>query len=113
MGALAIVVDTRELDTDPEGYLVRLGDWSPRVAEAMASADGCELTDAHWQVIGFLREYHAEYGFAPAVRILTRAVARRLGPDKGNSRYLYRLFPDGPARQACRYAGLPKPTGCI
>ena len=45
--------------------------------------------------------------------ILTRAVARRLGPDKGNSRYLYRLFPDGPARQACRYAGLPKPSGCI
>ena len=101
------------LETDPEGYLVHIEYWSPDVAEAMALADGCELTDAHWQVIDFLRGYYAEYGFAPAVRILTRAIARRLGPDKGNSRYLYRLFPDGPARQACRYAGLPKPTGCI
>ena len=110
---MAIVVDIEALETDPEGYLVHIEDWSPDVAEAMARADGCELTDAHWQVIDFLRGYYAEYGFAPAVRILTRAVARRLGPDKGNSRYLYRLFPDGPARQACRYAGLPKPTGCI
>ena len=110
---MAIVGDTDVLETDPEGYLVRIEDWSPDVAEAMALADGCELTDAHWQVIDFLRGYYAEYGFAPAVRILTRAIARRLGPDKGNSRYLYRLFPDGPARQACRYAGLPKPTGCI
>jgi len=110
---MAIVVDIEALETDPEGYLVHIGDWSAEVAEAMALADGCELTDAHWQVIDFLRGYYAEYGFAPAVRILTRAIARRLGPDKGNSRYLYRLFPDGPARQACRYAGLPKPTGCI
>jgi len=110
---LAIVVDREALETDPEGYLVHIEDWSRDVAEAMALADGCELTDAHWQVIDFLRGYYAEYGFAPAVRILTRAIARRLGPDKGNSRYLYRLFPDGPARQACRYAGLPKPTGCI
>ena len=110
---MAIVVDTEALETDPEGYLLHIEDWSPVVAEAMAVADEFELTDAHWQVIDFLRKYYAEYGFAPAVRILTRAVARRLGPDKGNSRYLYRLFPDGPARQACRYAGLPKPTGCI
>ena len=110
---MTIVVGTEKLDTDPEGYLLRIEDWSAQAAAAMAEADGCELTDAHWQVIDFLREYYAEYGFAPAIRILTRAVARRLGPDKGNSRYLYRLFPDGPARQACRYAGLPKPTGCI
>ena len=110
---MAIVVESELLETDPEGYLVHIEDWSPDVAEAMARADGCELTGAHWQVIEFLREYYAEYGFAPPVRILTRAVARRLGPDKGNSRYLYRLYPDGPARQACRYAGLPKPTGCI
>lgn len=101
------------LETDLEGYLLHLEDWSREVAEAMARADGAELTDAHWEVIDFLRTYHKDYGLAPPVRILTRAIARRLGPDKGNSRYLYRLFPDGPARQACRYAGLPKPTGCV
>ena len=108
-----VVVDSLEIETDPEGYLVCIEDWSEEVAAVMAQADGCALSEAHWQVIHFLREYYSEYGFAPAIRILTRAIARRLGPDRGNSRYLYRLFPEGPARQACRYAGLPKPTGCI
>jgi len=47
------------------------------------------------------------------VRVLTKAVGKKLGKDKGNSKYLYGLFPYGPAKQACRYAGLPKPTGCV
>ena len=76
---LAIVVESEALEMDPEGYLVHIEDWSPDVAEAMALADGCVLTAAHWQVIDFLRGYYAEYGFAPAVRILTRAIGRRLG----------------------------------
>lgn len=99
--------------TDEEGYLVNLDDWSVEVAEAMAAADGCPLEDAHWEVINFLREYYDEYEIAPAVRVLTKAIGRRLGKDKGNSRYLYTLFPYGPAKQACKYAGLPKPTGCV
>jgi len=103
----------RRLATDPEGYLRAISDWSPAVAAAMAARDGIALSESHWQVIEFLREYYAEFAFAPAVRILIRAIAKRLGPDKGNSRYLYALFPQGPAKQACRYAGLPKPTGCI
>jgi len=110
---MAIQVNGRVLETDPEGYLLDIGEWDRSVAEAMAIADECELTENHWQVIEFLREYYDEYAFAPAVRILTRAIGKRLGKDKGNSRYLYQLFPNGPAKQACRYAGLPKPTGCI
>jgi len=106
-------VSGRVLPTDEEGYLAHIDDWSPEVAEAMAARDRVTLTENHWQVIEFLREYYDEYAFAPAVRILTRAIAKRLGKDKGNSRYLYQLFPQGPAKQACRYAGLPKPTGCV
>jgi tRNA 2-thiouridine synthesizing protein E len=79
----------------------------------MAQADGCELTQAHWEVIEFLRGYYDEYQSAPPVRLLTKAIGRKLGQEKGNSKYLYQLFPDGPAKQACRYAGLPKPAGCI
>jgi tRNA 2-thiouridine synthesizing protein E len=47
------------------------------------------------------------------MRLLVRELAQRLGAEKGQSRYLYRLFPEGPAKQACRYAGLPKPVSCI
>ncbi len=110
-GGLAVA--GRVLPTDPEGYLRDIGDWSPEVARAMAAGDGIELTAEHWEVIDFLREYYRQYAFAPAVRILVRAIARRMGAEKGNTRYLYRLFPEGPAKQACRYAGLPRPTGCV
>lgn len=110
---MSLAVGERELDTDPEGYLRDLDDWSEEVAQEMARADGIELVDNHWEVIHFLQEYYQEYSIAPAIRILTRAMARKLGREKGNTRYLYQLFPDGPAKQACRYAGLPKPTGCV
>lgn len=108
-----LLVEGLELETDEEGYLTDINDWSRDVADAMAARDELILTESHWQVIYFLREYYEEYAFAPAVRILTRAIAKRMGKDKGNSRYLFLLFPQGPAKQACRYAGLPKPTGCI
>ncbi|MDX1430890.1 MAG: TusE/DsrC/DsvC family sulfur relay protein [Gammaproteobacteria bacterium] len=105
--------DGKQLETDHEGYLQKLEDWSPGVAETMAERDGIELSENHWEVIKFLREYYDEYKIAPAIRILTKAMARKLGREKGNTRYLYQLFPQGPAKQACRYAGLPKPTGCV
>ena len=109
----SIEVNGRTLETDEEGYLLDLDAWEPAVAEAMARADELELGEAHWEVINFLRGYYKEYEIAPAIRILVKAIARKLGNDKGNTRYLYQLFPFGPAKQACRYAGLPKPTGCI
>jgi TusE/DsrC/DsvC family sulfur relay protein len=108
-----ITVSGKTLETDENGYLIHWSDWNEDVARAMAETDGCELTPAHWEVIKFLRNYYNEYKIAPAVRVLVKAIGRMLGPDKSNSKYLYNLFPYGPAKQACRYAGLPKPTGCI
>ncbi len=106
-------VNGTNYETDEEGYLSNLSDWSPEVANALAASDDAMLGDSHWEVINFLREYYEEYQIAPAVRVLTKAIGKRLGKDKGNSKYLYELFPYGPAKQACKYAGLPKPTGCV
>ena len=100
-------------EIDEEGFLLKTADWTEEIALAMAAEDDIELSSEHWEVINFLREYFEEYEFAPAVRILTKAIAKKLGNDKGNSRYLYSLFPYGPAKQGCRFAGLPKPTGCV
>ncbi len=108
-----IEVNGKQLEVDEEGYLADLNDWVPEVAEVMSKAEDAELTDAHWEVINFLREYYEEYQIAPAVRVLTKAIGKKLGKDKGNSKYLYELFPYGPGKQACKYAGLPKPTGCV
>ena len=110
---MSIEVAGKVFDTDEEGYLAVLADWSPEIAATMAQHDECDLTDNHWEVINFLREYYEEYQIAPAVRVLTKAIGKRLGKEKGNSRYLYELYPYGPAKQACKYAGLPKPTGCV
>jgi tRNA 2-thiouridine synthesizing protein E len=110
---MSIEVNGKTLETDEEGYLADLNQWEPEVATMMAKADDTDLSSAHWEVINFLREYYEEYQIAPAVRVLTKAIGKKLGKDKGNSKYLYELFPYGPAKQACKYAGLPKPTGCV
>ncbi len=108
-----ITVSGKTVEVDEEGYLVNRSDWNEEIGKEMAKIDNCDLTPNHWEVINFLREYYEEYQIAPAVRVLTKAIGKKLGADKGNSKYLYELFPYGPAKQACKYAGLPKPTGCV
>jgi TusE/DsrC/DsvC family sulfur relay protein len=108
-----VELDGKQLEVDEEGYLINLDDWNEDVAKKFATNEGVSLSEAHWEVINFLREYYAEYQIAPMIRVLTKAIGKKLGPDKGNNKYLYELFPEGPAKQACKYAGLPKPTGCV
>jgi tRNA 2-thiouridine synthesizing protein E len=111
--ANTIEVNGKTVELDEENYMVDLSEWNEDIAKVLAAQDNMELTDNHWEVIKFLREYYQEFQIAPAVRVLTKEIGKKLGPDKGNSKYLYELFPYGPAKQACRFAGLPKPTGCI
>ena len=100
-------------ETDEDGYLVNLSDWNEDVAKHLADTESVEMSDPHWEVINFLREYYEEYKIAPMIRILTKAIGKKLGKEKGNTKYLYDLYPGGPAKQACKIAGLPKPTGCV
>jgi tRNA 2-thiouridine synthesizing protein E len=109
----SIEVNGKTYETDEEGYLVDLNEWNPDVAGYIAKTENIDMTDQHWEVINFLREYFEEYQIAPAVRVLTKAIGKKLGAEKGNSEYLYALFPYGPGKQACKIAGLPKPTGCV
>ncbi|MBT8004479.1 MAG: TusE/DsrC/DsvC family sulfur relay protein [Rhodospirillales bacterium] len=106
-------VNDQTIGGDEEGYITDMGTWSKELADQIAVAEQIEMSDDHWEVVNFLRDYYEEYQIAPAVRVLTKAVKKSLGADKGNSKYLYELFPYGPAKQACKIAGLPKPTGCV
>ncbi len=108
-----INIGGKDLPLDEDGYLTDWDLWSKEVADAFAEADGVSLTDEHWEIINFLREYYTEYQIAPAIRALVKEVKTKFGAEKGNLKYVYRLFPGGPAKQACKYAGLPKPTGCV
>ena len=100
-------------EADEEGYITDISLWNKELAEMIAKDENVEMSDDAWEVVNFLRSYYEEYQIAPAVRVLTKAIKKKLGADKGNSKYLYELFPYGPAKQACKIAGLPKPTGCI
>ncbi|ADM99462.1 sulfurtransferase TusE [Dickeya dadantii] len=108
-----LVFEDRVIDTDAQGYLKDSSDWQEGMAPMLAEQEGITLTDAHWEVVRFVRAFYLEFNTSPAIRMLVKAMAQKYGEEKGNSRYLYRLFPKGPAKQATKIAGLPKPVKCI
>ena len=106
-------VDGVEIPVDREGYLKNLDHWSHDVAAAIADQEGISLSEQHWQIIHLLRNFYQRYQISPAMRALVKAVKREFGEEKGRSIYLMQLFPAGPAKQASKIAGLPKPDNCI
>ncbi|MGL5947545.1 MAG: TusE/DsrC/DsvC family sulfur relay protein [Aeromonas sp.] len=99
--------------TDTHGYLLDPSRWSEALARQLAASEQIELSAAHWEVVHFVRAFYLEFNTSPAIRALVKAMEKHYGPEKGNSRYLYTLFPEGPAKQATKIAGLPKPVKCI
>lgn len=108
-----LIIAGNVLALDKHGYLQDMSLWHEQVAEEFARLENINLTVAHWEVIRFVRQFYHEYQTSPAMRVLVKAMAQQLGPDKGNSKYLFMLFPQGPAKQATRLAGLPKPAKCL
>lgn len=101
------------IERDHQGYLKNVQDWHSDLATLLAAEEQIELTSAHWEVVNFVRDFYVEYKTSPAIRVLVKAIGQSLGAAKGNSKYLYTLFPLGPAKQATKIAGLPKPAKCI
>lgn len=99
-----------DIATDSDGYLKHIEQWTPEVARQLAQEDQQPLTAAHWRVLDFARHYYQQFQVPPTVRILSKHLTRQYGEDVGSVLALYELFPHSPAKQACRYAGLPKPT---
>ncbi len=110
---MAYEINGETIEADEEGYLSNINEWTPELAKLLAADEKIDLTPEHWEVIDFLREYYEEYQIAPAIRVLVKAMKKKYGKEKGSNKYLYELFPYGPAKQACKVGGLPKPTGCI
>jgi len=94
-------------EVDEDGFLQEPEKWTEAVAAALAGQEGItSLTDEHWKVMNYLRDYYKDNGIAPMVRKLTKETGVQL-------KQIYELFPQGPANSACKWAGLPKPTGCV
>ncbi|MBC3767755.1 TusE/DsrC/DsvC family sulfur relay protein [Neptunicella marina] len=108
-----IEFNQQQIATDKAGYLLNVDDWSPELALHIAALDGIEMTEEKWEIVNFVRNFYLEFNTSPAIRALVKAMAEKYGPDIGNSRYLQRQFPKGPAKQATKIAGLPKPAKCL
>ena len=100
-------IDGQEYPLDGNGFLQEPERWNREVAEAIAREEGITaLTPPHWAVVNFIRDYWKAHDLAPPVRLLCKET--NLGV-----REMYKLFRSGPAKGACRIAGLPKPDGCV
>jgi len=105
---MGYTVNGNEIETDDQGYLLE-ADYGDEVVQVIAAAEGIALTDAHWKVVGYLRDEYREHGHTPNFRNMLKGMAEVLpGCD---SKALYDLFPLGPAKQGCKVAGLPQPLG--
>lgn len=110
---MVLVVENISVAVNDEGFLLSLNDWNEKVAIAIAASHALKLTDEHWEIIRFIRQYYQTFKHLPNARVFTKAIAKQLGEEKGNSRYLHKLFPEGPLKYACKIAGLPKPPTCL
>ena len=97
----------QQIAVDEDGFLEDPSVWSEDIAAALAKTEEVdELTENHWKVVNYLRNYYQEYGIAPMIRKLCKQTGFKL-------KEIYAMFPTGPAKGACKIAGLPKPTGCV
>jgi TusE/DsrC/DsvC family sulfur relay protein len=103
-----IEVGGKKIELNEEGFLAHPEEWGREVAEALAKQEeGIEvLTESHWAVVNYIRDYYLEKNLAPMVRKICQNTGFQL-------KYIYELFPSGPAKGACKVAGLPKPDGCV
>lgn len=105
MARLELAGDVYEVDE--KGFFQETEKWTEEIAMAYAEMEGVtELTEDHWTVINYLREYYFQNGMCPMIRRLVRVTGFKM-------KKLFDLFPNGPANSACKWAGLPKPTGCV
>jgi TusE/DsrC/DsvC family sulfur relay protein len=107
-----VLVDGKEVLTDQEGYILNMDDWSEGFALAQAAAEGLTLTDEHWDVIHFIRQFYEEHNVQAQVRDMIRHFREAWGPEHGNNHHLHAIFPmGGPQKQGNRIAGIRKTKG--
>lgn len=100
-------IDGKDIQFDQEGFMIDPTLWNEDVASAIAREEGIDIcTEQHWSVVNFIRDHWKEHDLAPTVRMICKECGVSV-------REIYRLFTSGPARGACRVAGLPKPDGCV
>lgn len=102
-------LDTSLPECDDEDCLLDPAQWSRAHAPLLAARDKLALTEAHWEVIDFIRDWYAENESVPEARRVIQHLAANHDDKRAAKRALYELFPLGYGQQACRIAGMRKP----
>jgi len=104
----SIEVNGRTIELNEEGFLTHPDEWDEDIARSLAKLEeGIEsMSEEHWSVVNYIRQYYLENRMAPMVRKVCKNTGFPL-------RHIFELFPSGPAKGACKVAGLPKPDGCV
>lgn len=110
---MRLEVTGRLIALTEQGFLLDTRLWDEQVALTLAAQEAIELTSEHWEILYFIRDYYQRYKHLPNARMFAKALAGSLGAEKSTSRYLQHLFPGGPLKYACKFAGLPKPPTCL
>jgi tRNA 2-thiouridine synthesizing protein E len=98
---------TISVEVDEDGFIQEMDNWNEEIAKALATVEGVSaMSENHWKVVNYLRDYYQKFGIAPMIRKLCKETGFSL-------KEIYELFPSGPAKGACKVAGLAKPTGCV
>ena len=102
-----IALGGKQIDVDEDGFIQDPSLWDEAVAKDLAKTEGVEdMGEDHWKLVNYLRDYFLKFQIAPMIRKLCKETGFDL-------KKIYEMFPSGPAKGACKVAGLPKPTGCV
>ncbi|MGM0594245.1 MAG: TusE/DsrC/DsvC family sulfur relay protein [Pseudomonadota bacterium] len=101
--------DGHEITTDSEGYLIDPEEWDEAVAEQLAGREGIALSDEHWKVLRFMRDFYDEHRIAADARFVIKFMDEEMGLGRTARNYLFKLFPYGYVQQACKIAGMKRP----
>ncbi len=107
MSDLTVEINGKEYVVDEDGFIQDPSLWDEELAKGLARTEGVEeMTEGHWKIVNFIRDYYTEFKIAPMIRMMCKKTGFKL-------KEIYEHFPSGPAKGACKVAGLPKPTGCV
>lgn len=110
---MQFTVEGKTIETNEQGFLLNLDDWSEAFATALAAHDGIELYVDHWELIWYFRDYYDANQTNPTMHILVRSLGKVKGAhfhdQKRYEHHIYRLFPTDPVHELCKLAGLPRP----
>jgi len=110
---MELEIQDLNIEVTDQGFLCDMTQWNDDVARHLAQLEGIALSTEHREILLFFRQFYQDYKYLPNARVFAKAIKNKLGDEKASSRYLLKLFPEGPLKYAAKIAGLPKPPSCL